>query len=340
LKDVQKRALVLGVDGQDGSYLTEFLIGRGYQVIGGLPLGVPRNKTTTAYLGGLLELVEVDLGSATALRRLLETTALDEIYNLASPSSPGSSWEDPFTYAEAAGFAVVKLLEAVRLTNPRVRFYQASSSELFGSPERSPQDEGTPFRPRNPYGTAKLFAHWSTVAYRNNYHLFAVNGILFNHESPRRGETFVTRKITRAVARIKHGLQEKLYLGNLDSRRDWRFAGDFVEAMWLMLQAAEPDDYVIATGGTHSVREFCQLAFACAGVPIAWRGRGAEEQGIGPSGKVLVEVDPRYLRPPEVEHLFGDSARARAKLGWAPRVGFEELVRMMVEADLERVGHG
>jgi GDPmannose 4,6-dehydratase len=215
------------------------------------------------------------------------------------------------------------------------RFYQASSSELFGMAQEVPQRETTPFYPRSPYGAAKAYAFYITRNYREAYGMFAVNGILFNHESPRRGETFVTRKITRAAVCIKHGLQDKLYLGNLDAKRDWGFAGDFVEAMWLMLKADEPDDYVVATGETHSVREFCQHAFECAGLPVTWRGAGPAEQGVGRDGRVLVEVDARYFRPTEVEHLLGDPARAR--LGWAPRVGFAELVRTMVEADLAEV---
>jgi len=231
----------------------------------------------------------------------------------------------------------VRLLEAMRELGLEARFYQASSSELFGKAVEVPQRESTPFYPRSPYAAAKAYAFYITRNYREAYGIFAVNGILFNHESPRRGETFVTRKITRAVARIKHGLQDKLYLGNLDANRDWGYAGDFVEAMWLMLQAKQADDYVVATGETHSVREFCQLAFECAGMPIAWRGEGKAEQGVGKDGRVLVEVDTGYYRPTEVEHLLGDPSKAKARLGWKPRVGFEALVKMMVEHDVALV---
>jgi GDPmannose 4,6-dehydratase len=284
-----------------------------------------------------LHLVYGDLNDASSLNKLLKVVRPGEVFNLGAQSHVKVSFDVPEYTAEVTGVGAVRLLEAMRELGLDARFYQASSSELFGKAQEVPQTETTPFYPRSPYAAAKAYAFYITRNYREAYGIFAVNGILFNHESPRRGETFVTRKITRAVARIKHGLQDTLYLGNLDANRDWGFAGDFVEAMWLMLQADAPDDYVVATGETHSVREFCQLAFECAGMPITWRGKGQAEQGIGDGGRVLVEVDRGYFRPTEVEHLLGNPAKAKAKLGWTPRVGFEALVTMMVESDLALV---
>jgi GDPmannose 4,6-dehydratase len=244
------------------------------------------------------------------------------------------SFDVPEYTAEVTAIGSVRLMEAMRETGTEARYYQASSSELFGMAAEVPQKETTPFYPRSPYAAAKAYAFYITRNYREAYGMFAVNGILFNHESPRRGETFVTRKITRAVGRIRLGLQGKLYLGNLDAKRDWGFARDYVEAMWLMLQATTPDDYVVATGENHSVREFCELAFAHAGIPLCWEGKGTDERGIAPGGRVLVEIDPNYFRPTEVDSLLGDARRARSKLGWEPRVGFQDLVRMMVDSDL------
>ncbi len=339
-----KRALVTGITGQDGSYLAELLLGKGYEV-----WGMVRRSSTfnTGRIDHIyqdphepdvrLRLVYGDLNDASSLNKLLKIVRPDEIYNLGAQSHVKVSFDVPEYTAEVTGVGAVRLLEAMRELGLDARFYQASSSELFGKAQEVPQTETTPFYPRSPYAAAKAYAFYITRNYREAYGIFAVNGILFNHESPRRGETFVTRKTTRAVARIKHGLQDKLYLGNLDAKRDWGFAGDFVEAMWLMLQAEAADDYVVATGETHSVREFCRLAFADAGMPIAWRGEGPAEQGVGEDGRVLVEMDPRYLRPTEVEHLLGDPAKAKAELGWTPRVGFERLVAMMVEADLAEV---
>jgi GDPmannose 4,6-dehydratase len=262
----------------------------------------------------------------------------DEIYNLGAQSHVKISFEVPEYTAEVTGLGAIRLLEAMRELNLGARFYQASSSELFGKVVETPQSETTPFYPRSPYAAAKAYAFYVTRNYREAYAMFAVNGILFNHESPRRGENFVTRKITISVARIKAGLQDHLALGNLDAKRDWGFAGDYVEAMWLMLQASEPEDYVIATGETHTVREFCALAFARAGLPLAWEGKAEEERGIAPDGRVLVQVDPRHFRPTEVDLLLGDSGKARRRLGWSPRVTFAALVEMMVDADLAAVG--
>jgi GDPmannose 4,6-dehydratase len=337
-----KRALVTGITGQDGSYLAELLLGKGYEVWGVVRRSSTFNTSRIDHiyqdvheLDVRLRLVYGDLNDASSLNKLLKIVRPDEIYNLGAQSHVRISFEVPEYTAEVTGVGAVRLLEAMRELGLESRFYQASSSELFGKAQEVPQRETTRFYPRSPYAAAKAYAFYITVNYREAYGIFAVNGILFNHESPRRGETFVTRKITRAVARIKHGVQDKLFLGNLDAKRDWGFAGDYVEAMWLMLQAERPDDYVIATGETHSVREFCQLAFACAGMPITWRGADETEQGIAADGRVLVEVDHRYLRPTEVEHLLGDPSKARAELGWQPRVGFEALVAMMVEADLD-----
>ncbi len=339
-----RRALMTGITGQDGSYLAELLLGKGYEVWGMVRRSSTFNTSRIDHIyqdphesDVRLHLVYGDLNDASSLNKLLKIVRPDEIYNLGAQSHVKVSFDVPEYTAEVTGVGAVRLLEAMRELGLESRFYQASSSELFGKALEVPQTETTPFYPRSPYAAAKAYAFYITRNYREAYGIFAVNGILFNHESPRRGETFVTRKITRAVARIKHGLQERLFLGNLDAKRDWGFAGDFVEAMWLMLQAERADDYVIATGETHSVREFCQLAFACAGMPITWRGADAAEQGIGADGRVLVEVDRRYLRPTEVEHLLGDPTKSRQALGWQPRVGFEALVAMMTEADLAEV---
>ncbi len=341
----RKRALVTGITGQDGSYLAEFLLARGYDV-----WGIRRRSSSfnTSRIDHIyqdphepdvrLHLVYGDLNDASSINKILKVVRPDEIYNLGAQSHVQVSFEVPEYTAEITGVGAVRVLEAMRELGLEARFYQASSSELFGKALEAPQRESTPFYPRSPYAAAKAYAFFITRNYREAYGIFAVNGILFNHESPRRGETFVTRKITRAAARIKLGLQDRLYLGNLDACRDWGFAGDYVEAMWLMLQADAPDDYVVATGETHSVREFCQLAFAHAGLALTWTGGGTDEKGIGPTGKVLVEVDRRYFRPTEVGHLVGDPSKARQRLGWRPRVGFEALVRMMVDSDLQEAG--
>jgi len=339
----QRKALITGITGQDGSYLAELLIAKGYVVH-----GVVRRSSSfnTGRIDAMYQdpheehrqliLHYGDLNDSSSLNRILRIVNPDEIYNLGAQSHVKVSFDTPEYTGEVTGLGAARLLEAIRELQIRPRIYQASSSEMFGKVSEAPQNEQTPFYPRSPYGAAKLYAYWMTVNYREAYGLFAVNGILFNHESPRRGETFVTRKITRAVAHIKHGLQDKLYLGNLDARRDWGYAKDYVEAMWLMLQCDEPEDFVIATGETHTVRELCDRAFARTGVTLRWEGSGAEERGIdAQSGQVRVEIDPRYFRPTEVELLLGDAAKAKAKLGWSPRTTFAELIDLMVDADLE-----
>ena len=339
-----RRALITGITGQDGSYLAEFLLSKGYEVWG----VVRRSSSITTWRidhlyeppwieGKRLNLVYGDLNDASSLNRILKTVRPDEIYNLGAQSHVKVSFEIPEYTAEVVGVGAVRLLEAMRELGLDARFYQASSSELFGKVVETPQTEATPFYPRSPYAAAKAYAFYITRNYREAYGIFAGNGILFNHESPRRGETFVTRKITMATARIKAGLQDTVYLGNLDAKRDWGFAGDYVQAMWAMLQADEPDDFVIATGETHSVREFCELAFERIGLPLSWEGEGIEEQGLGPDGQCLVRVEPRYFRPAEVDFLLGDPSKARDQLGWRPETDFKALVNMMVDADLENL---
>jgi GDPmannose 4,6-dehydratase len=342
-----KKALITGITGQDGSYLAELLLAKGYEVWGMVRRSSSFNTGRIDHIyqdphekDVRLRLHYGDLNDASSVNKLLKIVRPDEIYNLGAQSHVKVSFEVPEYTAEVTGVGAVRILEAMRELDLSARFYQASSSELYGKVMETPQRESTPFYPRSPYAAAKAYAFYITRNYREAYGMFAVNGILFNHESPRRGETFVTRKITQAVAKIKHGRQEKLYLGNLDARRDWGFAGDYVEAMWLMLQAPEPEDYVIATGETHSVREFCEVAFAEAGLPITWRGQGEQEQGIDPSGKTVIEIDTHYYRPTEVDLLLGDPSFAREKLGWQPRVTFKELAKMMMNADLEAVASG
>jgi len=339
-----KVALITGVTGQDGAYLAEFLLGKGYVVHG-------VKRRSSSFNTGRVDHLYVDpheadtafamhygdMTDATSLIRLIQETQPTEIYNLAAQSHVQVSFETPEYSADADGIGTLRLLEALRILKleQRVRFYQASTSELFGDAP-APQSETTPFSPRSPYGAAKLYAYWITVNYREAYGMHASNGILFNHEGPTRGETFVTRKISRAVAAIELKQQGKLYLGNLDARRDWGHARDYVEGMWLMLQQPAPGDYVLATGEDHSVREFAEQAFACVGRRIAWQGQGADERGIDArSGEVLVEIDPRYYRPTEVAHLVGDPSKARRMLGWTHRTGFADLVREMVARDLE-----
>ena len=342
------RALVTGVTGQDGSYLAEQLLDDDWDVWGLVrPVSQSGNTRWIDHLlerdgdsGPRLRLIAGDLTDASSLDRAVATVAPDEIYNLGAQSHVQVSFELPAATGQVTGLGVLRLLEAMRRHCPRARFYQASSSELYGRTVESPQNETTRFHPRSPYAAAKAYGFHITRNYREAYGLFAVNGILFNHESPRRGETFVTRKISLATARIRAGLQDRLYLGNLSARRDWGFAGDYVEAMRSMLRAEQPDDYVIATGDTRSVREFCEIAFAHAGLPLTWRGSGACEQGVAKGGRVLVEVDPRYFRKAEVDSLCGDAGLARERLGWRPRVTFRQLVEMMVDADLKAVGGG
>jgi GDPmannose 4,6-dehydratase len=316
------------------------LIGKGYEVHGMIRRSSSFNTGRIDHLyqdphesDVRLRLVYGDLTDASSVNHILKTVRPDEIYNLAAQSHVRVSFDIPEYTADVTGLGAVRVLESMRELHLDARYYQASSSEMFGLATESPQRESTPLNPRSPYAAAKTFAFHMTRDYREAYGMFAVNGILFNHESPRRGETFVTRKISRAAARIKLGQQDRLYLGNLEACRDWGFAGDYVEAMWLMLQADEPDDYVIATGESHSVREFCEICFAQVGLPLTWRGRGVEEQGIGPDGRILLAIDPRHLRPTEVPTLQGDASKARERLGWQPRVKFHELVRMMVEHD-------
>ncbi len=338
-----KRALITGITGQDGSYLAELLLAKGYEVHGVVRRSSSFNTARIDHIyqdphdpNRRLFLHFGDLNDASSLNRILRVVEPQEIYNLGAQSHVKVSFDTPEYTADVTGLGAIRLLEAIREQALRPRIYQASSSEVFGKAAEVPQTEKTAFHPRSPYAVAKVFAYWSMVNYREAYGMFAVNGILFNHESPRRGETFVSRKITRAVARICHGLQERLYLGNLEARRDWGYAKDYVEAMWMMLQQEEPDDYVIATGKTHSVREFCERAFRRAGFELAWRGSGAEEKGIDArTGRALVEIDTRYLRPAEVDRLEGDASKARRALGWAPKLTFEELTDLMTDADLE-----
>jgi GDPmannose 4,6-dehydratase len=338
-----KKALVTGITGQDGSYLAELLLSKGYEVHGLIRRSSSFNTARLDHLyqdphetGRRLVLHYGDLNDASSLNRVLRNVAPDEIYNLGAQSHVKVSFDVPEYTGEVTGLGAVRILEAVREAGLRPRVYQASSSEMFGKVLETPQKETTPFWPRSPYGAAKVYAYWITVNYRESYGLFACNGILFNHESPRRGETFVTRKVTRAVGRIVHGLQEQLWLGNLDARRDWGFAGDYVEGMWRMLQADEPDDYVLATGETHTVREFCEKSFACAGIALEWGGEGVNETGRdAKTGKTLVRVDPGYFRPAEVELLLGDPSKAKKALGWQPTVSFDGLVEMMTKADLD-----
>ena len=331
-----KKALITGITGQDGSYLAEFLLSKGYQVVG----MVRRSSTVTferiQHIQNDIDIVQGDLHDQSSLVAALEQYKPDEIYNLAAQSFVATSWSQAVLTGEVTALGVTRLLESIRLVNPKVRFYQASSSEMFGKAVEVPQKETTPFYPRSPYGAAKVYGYWICVNYRESYGMFCCNGILFNHESPIRGETFVTRKITRAVARIHLGAQQTLYLGNLDSKRDWGHARDYVRAMWLMLQQDVPDDYVIATGETHTVREFVERAFRELHYPLEWSGTGVEEVGRDTrSGQVLVRVDPRYFRPTEVDFLLGDATKARTVLGWEPRIRFPELVKTMVEADLQ-----
>ena len=341
-----KKALITGITGQDGSYLTELLLEKGYEVHGIIRRQSSQNTERIDHVlndsafDKRVFLHYGDLTDSSNAHGLIQEIRPDEVYNLAAQSHVAVSFEVPEYTAEATGVGTIRLLEAVRQSGLPSRFYQASTSELFGGlPETAPQSEATPFYPKSPYGAAKLYSFWITKNYRESYGMFACNGILFNHESPRRGETFVTRKITLAVARIAKGLQEKLTLGNLEAKRDWGFAGDYVEGMWRILQQDQPEDYVLATNETHTVREFAEKAFAETGVPIRWEGEGINEKGYdAKTGKLLVDVAEQFYRPAEVELLWGDSTKAEHELGWRRKVGFAELVKMMVAADLERLG--
>jgi GDPmannose 4,6-dehydratase len=321
---VPKRALITGITGQDGSYLTELLLDKGYEVFGIVRRSSAPNLSRIDHLLHRITLRPADLLDQLSLIRVLEAVEPDEVYNLAAMSFVPASWDQPMLTGEFNAQGVTRMLEAVRHVNPKIRLYQASSSEMYGKVREVPQTELTPFYPRSPYGVSKVFGHYITVNYRESYGLFACSGILFNHESPRRGLEFVTRKVTDGVARIKLGLSETLALGNLDARRDWGFAGDYVRAMWLMLQQPEADDFVVATGISHSVRELVDVAFGCAGLDPARH----------------VKLDPALVRPAEVDHLIGDASKARRALGWTPEVDFEGLIRMMVDADLQRLRSG
>lgn len=345
MASIKKKALITGITGQDGSYLTEFLLDKGYEVHGIIRRSSSFNtgridhlfnnpdihdKTMFLYYG--------DLTDSSNLNRLLEKVRPDEIYNLGAQSHVKVSFDVPEYTAEVDGIGVLRFLDVIKEVGlkDKTKFYQASTSELYGKAREVPQNENTPFYPRSPYGVAKLYAYWIVKNYREAYDLFAVNGILFNHESPRRGRRFVTRKITHAAASIKSGKQDKLYLGNLNAKRDWGYAPEYVEGMWLMLQHDKADDYVMATNETHTVREFTECAFQYAGIGIEWRGKNEEEKGIDKkTGKVLVEVDPQYFRPTEVDMLIGDYSKAQSELGWKPRVTFKELVKIMVDSDLK-----
>lgn len=341
-----KKALITGITGQDGSYLTEFLLDKGYEVHGIIRRHSMISTTRIDYMfenpkigNKTLFLHYGDLTDSSNLNRILEKVRPDEIYNLAAQSHVAVSFEVPEYTAETTGVGTLRLLDAIKDSKLNCKFYQASTSELFGGlPETAPQNEKTPFYPKSPYGVAKLYSYWITVNYRESYNVFACNGILFNHESPRRGETFVTRKITRAVASIIAGKQERLSLGNLDAKRDWGYAGDYVKGMWMILQQDKPGDYVLASNETHTVREFVELSFKEVGIQIEWKGTGVEEKGYDKiSGKILVDINPRYFRPAEVDLLHGDCSKAEKELGWKREVDFKGLISMMVNSDMQEI---
>ncbi|MCH8549583.1 MAG: GDP-mannose 4,6-dehydratase [Balneolaceae bacterium] len=343
MTSTKKTALITGITGQDGSYLAELLLDKGYEVHGLKRRSSSFNTErvdhlyTDPHFNGLPFYMHYgDMTDATNLIRLIQEIQPDEIYNLAAQSHVQVSFDSPEYTADVDGLGTMRMLEAIRLLGMerKTKFYQASTSELYGKVQEVPQSEETPFYPRSPYGVAKLYAYWIVVNYREAYNIYAVNGILFNHESPRRGETFVTRKITRAAVRIAEGVQEKLFLGNLDAKRDWGHAKDYVMGMWLMMQQETPEDFVLATGKTHTVRRMCELAFKHAGIEVEWKGEGVNEKGINKeSGKVIVEIDPQYFRPTEVDLLIGDPSKAKKKLGWNFKYDFESLVKEMVESD-------
>ncbi len=333
-----KKALITGITGQDGAYLSKLLLDKGYEVYGAFRRTSDLHLNRLRYLGidEKIHYLPVELLEFTNIYKAIEKVHPDEIYNLGAQSFVALSFEEPIFTADVTALGPLRILEAIRATNPKVRFYQASSSEMFGKVQGTPQSEKTPFYPRSPYSIAKLAAHWFTVNYREAYDLFACSGILFNHESPLRGLEFVTRKITYSLARMRQGLQDKIVLGNLNAKRDWGYAPEYVEVMWLMLQQPEPDDYVIATGEAHSIREFIECAFQCIGVEIIWKGSEANEKGIDrKSGKILVEVSSEFFRPSEVDLLIGDCRKAWEKLGWKPKTKFKDLVQIMVEADIQ-----
>jgi len=331
-----KTALVTGITGQDGSYLVEFLLSKGYEVFGLERRNSQRNRKNIEHIADKIQIVSGDLLDPASLVHALLKAKPDEVYNLAAQTFVPESWLQPVLTSQTTGLGAVQILEAIRLVNCKIKFYQASSSEMYGKVQETPQTEKTPFYPRSPYGVAKLYAHWITINYRESYDMFAVSGILFNHESPRRGLEFVTRKITHTAAKISLGLADELRLGNLDAKRDWGFAGDYVEAMWLMLQQKKPDDYVIATGETHTVREFTEVAFKKTGIDLAWEGTGVDEVGRDlKTDQIVVRIDPKFFRPAEVQLLIGDASKARQELAWTPKVNFQELAGMMIAADLK-----
>ena len=339
--NAKKIALITGITGQDGAYLAQLLLEKDYLVYGTYRRTSSVNFWRIQELGvdqhPNLKLVEFDLTDLSTAIRLLQSTKPDEIYNLAAQSFVGVSFDQPITTAQITGIGPVNLLEAIRICNPKIRFYQASTSEMFGKVQAIPQTEETPFYPRSPYGVAKLYAHWMTINYRESYGIFAASGILFNHESPLRGQEFVTRKITDTLAKIQLGFAQVLELGNLDAKRDWGFAKDYVEGMWAILQADQPDTYVLATNHTETVRGFVSMAAQAAGFNLAWQGAGEQEIGVDKlSGKTIVSINPRFYRPAEVDLLIGDPAKAKKELGWEPTTTLEELCQMMVEADLRR----
>jgi GDPmannose 4,6-dehydratase len=338
---MQKRAIVTGITGQDGAYLSELLLGKGYTVYGTFRRTSSVNFWRIEELGiqnhPHFHLIEHDLTDLSSTIRLMQSAEPREVYNLAAQSFVGVSFDQPLTTLDITGAGAVNLLETIRIVNPDIRYYQASTSEMFGKVQQIPQTEDTPFYPRSPYGIAKLYAHWMTINYRESYDIFAASGILFNHESPLRGREFVTRKITDSAAKIKLGQLDVLELGNMDAKRDWGFAKEYVEGMWRMLQADKPDTYVLATNRTETVRDFVTLAFKGVDIELRWQGKGEEEQGVDvKSGKVLVKVNPKFYRPAEVDLLIGNPMKAREELGWVPETGLEDLCRMMVEADLRR----
>ena len=333
-----KKALITGITGQDGSYLAELLLDKGYEVYGLWRRKASADHGNAEHLKGKVRFIYGDMTDPVSLISAMETSQADEVYNLAAQSFVAASWNSPICTAEINAVGVTGMLEAVRVVNSDAHFYQASTSEMFGLVQETPQRETTPFYPRSPYGAAKLYGHWITRNYRESYGMFACAGILFNHESERRGLEFVTRKITDAAARIKYGLLDCVHLGNLDAKRDWGHSQDYVRAMWLMLQQEKPDDYVIASGETRTVREFAQTAFARAGIDIEWHGSGIDEYGIDKkTGKTVVKVDPQFFRPAEVDILLGDPSKAEKVLGWKREISFEELVGRMADADMERI---
>lgn len=340
-----KTALITGITGQDGAYLSQLLLEKGYRVYGTYRRAASTNFWRVSELNiqdhENLHLVEYDLTDLSATIRLLEKTTPDEIYNLAAQSFVGVSFDQPITTTEITGVGVLNLLEAIRIVNSRIRFYQASTSEMFGKVQETPQKESTPFYPRSPYGVAKLYAHWMTINYRESYDIFGTSGILFNHESPLRGQEFVTRKITNSIARIKLGMQDVLELGNLEAKRDWGYAKDYVEGMYLMLQVDEPDSFVLATNRTESVRDFVNMSCLAAGLNIEWQGVNENEVAVNTdTGKMIVKINPNFYRPSEVELLIGDASKAEKILGWKAKTTLEELCNMMVTADLERNMNG